>query len=121
MVVLGLSALYHDAAASIVIDGEIVAAAQEERFTRIKHDWHMPVNAIQYCLREAGIDKDCIDIVAFYDNPLYTLDRFVKNVAAAGNDGEDVIRRSFDLMFSDKLWVHKAVENVLGGGGRKFA
>lgn len=124
MVVLGISALYHDAAASIVIDGEIVAAAQEERFTRIKHDWHMPVHAIQYCLREAGIEKESVDIVAFYDNPLYTLDRFVKNVAAVGNDAEDVVNRSFDSMFSDRLWIHKTTENILGGGvensGRKF-
>ena len=65
MIVLGISALYHDAAASIVIDGEIIAAAQEERFTRIKHDQRMPVNAITYCLKEAGIKKESIDIVVY--------------------------------------------------------
>lgn len=121
MVVLGISALYHDAAASIVIDGEIIAAAQEERFTRIKHDLRMPVNAIQYCLKEAGIEKENIDIVVFYDNPLYTLDRYVKNVAAVGDDTKDVVERSFDSMFSDRLWVHKIIEDILGDNpDRKF-
>lgn len=121
MVVLGISALYHDAAASIVIDGEIIAAAQEERFTRIKHDLRMPVNAIQYCLKEARIEKENIDIVVFYDNPLYTLDRYVKNVAAVGDDTKDVVERSFDSMFSDRLWVHKIIEDILGDNpDRKF-
>lgn len=121
MIVLGISALYHDAAASIVIDGKIIAAAQEERFTRIKHDLRMPINAIQYCLKEAGVKKENIDIVVFYDNPLYTLDRFVKNVAAAGNDAKDVIERSFDSMFSGRLWVHKTIEEILGKNpDRKF-
>lgn len=121
MKVLGISALYHDAAASLVIDGEIIAAAQEERFTRVKHDLRIPVNAIQYCLKEAGIEKKDIDIVAFYDNPLYTLDRFIKNVAAEGNDSKDIIERSFDVMLSDRLWIHKVVDDILGENPqRKF-
>lgn len=114
MNVLGISALYHDAAASLVINGQIIAAAQEERFTRVKHDLRIPVNAIQYCLEEAKIEKENIDIVVFYDNPLYTLDRFVKNILAVGNDSRDVIERSFDAMFSDRLWIHKVVDDILG-------
>lgn len=121
MNVLGISALYHDAAASLVVDGQIIAAAQEERFTRVKHDLRIPVNAIQYCLEEAKIEKEDINIVVFYDNPLYTLDRFVKNVLAVGNDSKNVIDRSFDSMFSDRLWIHKVVDNVLGENPeRKF-
>lgn len=121
MNVLGISALYHDAAASLVVDGQIIAAAQEERFTRIKHDLRIPVKAIQYCLEEAKIEKKDINIVVFYDNPLYTLDRFVKNVLAVGNDSKNVIDRSFDSMFSDRLWIHKVVDNVLGENPeRKF-
>lgn len=121
MIVLGISALYHDSAASLVIDGEIIAAAQEERFTRIKHDLQIPVNAIQYCLEEAKIEGEDIDIVVFYDNPLYTLDRYIKNVAAAGEDSKDVIERSFSSMFSDKLWIHKIIDQVLGENvNRKF-
>lgn len=121
MVVLGISALYHDSAASLVIDGEIIAAAQEERFTRIKHDQRMPVHAIQYCLKEAGIEAKDVDVAVFYDNPLYTLDRFVKNVAAAGADAEDVMERSFSAMFSDRIWIHKKIEQILGENpDRKF-
>lgn len=121
MNILGISALYHDSAASLVINGEIVAAAQEERFTRIKHDQCLPVHAIQYCLREAGIEKKEIDIVVFYDNPLYTLDRFVKNVAAVGDDSKDIIERSFSLMFSDRIWIHKKIDEILDENpDRKF-
>ena len=66
-VILGISAFYHDSAAAMVIDGDIVAAAQEERFTRIKHDLSYPVNAISYCLEEAGLKLDQIDYISFYD------------------------------------------------------
>ncbi len=69
-VILGISAFYHDAAAAVVCDGEIVAAAQEERFTREKHDPGFPQHAIDYCLREAGVSPDQLDYVAFYDKPL---------------------------------------------------
>lgn len=121
MTVLGISALYHDSAASLVINGEIIAAAQEERFTRIKHDYRVPVNAIKYCLEEAKLEKKDIDIVVFYDNPLYTLDRYMKNIIAVGEDAKDVIERSFDSMFSEKLWIHKVLEEVLGENkNRKF-
>ena len=69
MRLLGVSAFYHDSAAALVMDGDIVAAAQEERFTRIKHDSDFPVRAIEYCLDEAGIGLDDIDHVVFYDKP----------------------------------------------------
>lgn len=114
MNILGISALYHDSAACLVIDGAIIAAAQEERFTRIKHDMSMPVNAIRYCLKEASLEAEDIDIVVFYDNPLYTLDRYMKNISAAGEDSKEVIERSFDSMFSVKLWIHKEIEKILG-------
>lgn len=114
MNILGISALYHDSAACLVVDGEIIAAAQEERFSRIKHDLSIPVHAIEYCLKEGGMGKEDVDIVVFYDNPLLTLDRYLKNIAAAGEDAEDVIRRSFDSVFSEKIWVHKLIESVLG-------
>lgn len=121
MNVLGISALYHDSGASLVVNGEIIAAAQEERFTRVKHDLRMPVNAIEYCLEEAQIEAKDIDLVVFYDNPLYTLDRYIKNIITAGDDSQDIIERSFHSMFSDKLWVHKSVEKILGQNPeRKF-
>lgn len=113
MIILGISALYHDAAASLVINGKIIAAAQQERFSRVKHDLSFPIDAINYCLEEAGIRADEIDIVAFYDNPLYTLDRYMKNVLAAGIDSKNVIERSFDSIFSSKLWIHDRIKESM--------
>lgn len=121
MKILGISALYHDAAACLVVDGEIIAAAQEERFTRIKHDLSMPVNAIWFCLKEAGVEKEEIDLVVFYDNPLYTLDRYMKNILAAGQDAQQVIERNFESMFGQKIWIHKVIDGILGvNEKRKF-
>ena len=78
--VLGISAFYHDAAAAIVRDGEIVAAAQEERFSRRKHDPRFPRQAINYCLEEAFVEPEELDAVAFYDNPLMGVDRVLKSL-----------------------------------------
>ncbi|MDE7002285.1 MAG: carbamoyltransferase, partial [Lachnospiraceae bacterium] len=113
MKVLGISALYHDAAAALVIDGEIMAAAQQERFSRIKHDLNFPVDAIRYCLDEAGIGAKDLDIVVFYDNSLYTLDRYLKNILAAGADSRDLIDHSFETMFTDKIWVNNKICELL--------
>ncbi len=78
MKILGISAYYHDSAACLVVDGEIVAAAQEERFTRRKHDPRFPRNAVDYCLEEAGIGPEELDLVAFYDKPLLKFDRILE-------------------------------------------
>jgi carbamoyltransferase len=86
--VLGISAFYHDAAAAIVRDGEIVAAAQEERFTRKKHDPRFPRQAINYCLGEAFIEASQLDAIVFYDHPLLTLDRVVASLLAAAPGSE---------------------------------
>ena len=83
MYILGISGLYHDSAAALIQDGEIVAAAQEERFTRVKHDLRLPVHAMEYVLREAGITADSLEAVVYYDNPLLTMDRFVKKIGRA--------------------------------------
>lgn len=115
MKVLGISALYHDAAACLAIDGEIAAAAQQERFSRVKHDLSIPKDAIQFCLDQAGITAAELDLVAFYDNSLYTLDRYLKNILAAGEDSRDVIARSFETMFSDKLWINHKISKLLWG------
>lgn len=113
--VLGISALYHDAAASLIIDGEIVAAAQQERFSRVKHDLNMPLDAIKYCLKEAKILADDLDIVAFYDNSLFTLDRYMKNIQAAGEMSKDLINNSFEAMFSERIWVNNIISKCLWG------
>src|SRR5687767_11514394 len=80
--ILGLSAFYHDSAAALVVDGEIVAAAQEERFTRKKHDHAFPANAIDYCVREAGLKTSDIAYVGFYDKPLLKFERLLETYVA---------------------------------------
>lgn len=114
MYVLGVSALYHDSAAALIKDGQIIAAAQEERFTRIKHDPSIPQNAIQYCLGEGNIKAEQLSAVVYYDNPLLTLERFVKNLQYAGTDTQDLIEFSFDTLFSKKIWIQEQLEHVLG-------
>ena len=78
MIILGLSAFYHDSAAAIIRDGEIIAAAQEERFTRKKNDADFPINAAKFCLDAANVNFDEIDYIAFYDKPLLTFDRLLE-------------------------------------------
>ena len=73
--ILGISAFYHDSAAALVIDGSIIAAAQEERFSRVKHDASFPKQAVGYCLSEAGLRPDDLDYIAFYEKPLTKFDR----------------------------------------------
>ena len=81
---LGISAFYHDSAAALLRDTSVVAAAQEERFSRVRHDPRFPVRAVNYCLEEAGIEPEELDAIVFYDKPLLTWDRVVKNCIAAG-------------------------------------
>src|SRR5882724_127915 len=85
--VLGLSAYYHDSAACLLRDGKIVGAAQEERFTRTKHDASFPSNAVAYCLREAGITIDQVAEVAFYEKPLVKFDRLLETSVAVAPGG----------------------------------
>src|SRR5947207_10681386 len=80
--ILGISAFYHDSAAALVVDGRVVAAAQEERFTRKKHDPAFPEHAIAYCLREAGLRPDHLDYVAFYEKPLVKFERLLETYLA---------------------------------------
>jgi len=82
MKILGLSAFYHDSAACLVIDGNIVAAAQEERFTRKKHDAGFPTQAVAYCLAEAGIAATDLDYVVFYDKPFLKFERLLETYLA---------------------------------------
>lgn len=118
MKILGISALYHDSGAAIIDDGDIIAAAQEERFTRKKHDLSLPVNAAKYCMEEAGVTIDEIDAVVYYDNPLLTLDRFVNNAVSLGNNSKVLIDKSFMSIFGSKLWVAEGLRKCLGGLGK---
>ncbi len=119
MVILGISALYHDSAAALVRDGRIVAAAQEERFTRIKADKSLPLHAISYCLRAGGnLTGADLDAVVYYDDPILTLHRYCSNLAAVREDPEGLIAFSERSIFSQKLWVEKLLRDHLGMLGK---
>lgn len=118
MTILGISALYHDAAAVVVKNENIVAAAQEERFTRVKHDLSLPVHAIRFCLCEAGVSMEDIDKVVFYDNPFLTIDRFVSNVAVIGVDGKKFIDSNLPSILRNKLWIKDDLRREFGKIGK---
>ncbi len=114
MLVLGISALYHDSAAAICKDGEILAAVQEERFTRIKHDLSLPYNAIEYCLQTVNVKMEMLDCVVYYDNPLLTMDRLFKNIVSLGDDAEKVIENALPSLLQNKLWIEDALKKRYG-------
>jgi carbamoyltransferase len=103
--ILGISAFYHDSAACLVVDGEIIAAAQEERFTRIKHDYNFPVQAAAYCLREAGISAEDLDYVGFYDKPLLKFDRLLETYLDYAPSGFPSFLKAMPLWMKEKLWM----------------
>src|SRR5580765_1487957 len=102
--ILGISAFYHDSAAALVTDGHIVAAAQEERFTRKKHDARFPVNALRYCLEEAGIALDAVDHVVFYDKPFLKFERLLETYLAFAPRGFNSFRMALPLWLKEKLF-----------------
>ena len=112
--ILGISAFYHDSAAALLRDGEIVAAVQEERFSRRRHDRRFPVAAINYCLEEAFIEPDEIDTIVFYDNPLTTLDRIVHNAAAHAPHGRQQWCEALVETFSVKGTLKSRLNRTLG-------
>ena len=103
--ILGISAFYHDSAAAILIDGDIVAAAQEERFTRKKHDASYPTNAINFCLSEAGLILDQIDYIAFYDKPFLKFDRLLETYIAFAPKGFQSFRMAMPVWLREKLFL----------------
>lgn len=111
--ILGISAFYHDSAAAIVRDGRIIAAAQEERFSRKKHDPRFPRKAINYCLSEAFIEADDIDAVVFYDHPLLTLERVLKSILSTAPKSEDQWLKASRSILGTKLFVEKYVRDAL--------
>jgi len=103
--ILGISAFYHDSAAALVIDGEIVAAAQEERFTRKKHDPSYPTNAINYCLTEAGLLLEQVDYIAFYDKPFLKFERLLETYVAFAPKGLQSFRMAMPVWLREKLFL----------------
>src|ERR687892_832773 len=104
MKILGVSAYYHDAAAALLVDGNIVAAAQEERFTRKKHDSDFPANAVRYCLEEGGVRSEEIDYVAFYDKPFLKFERLLETYLAFAPRGFASFRQALPVWIKDKLF-----------------
>ncbi len=113
MRILGISALYHDSAAALVEDGRIVAAAQEERFTRKKHDARFPESAIRYCLDEAGTDLDGVDFVAFYDKPFLKFERLLETYVAFAPKGFQSFRMAMPVWLREKLFQKDLIRKEL--------
>ena len=120
MKILGISAFYHDSAATLVVDGKIVAAAQEERFTRIKHDEAFPQKAAEYCLREAGLKNADLDFVAFYEKPIRKFDRLLETYLALTPAGFSSFLRAIPVWLKDKLFLAKRMREKLPGYTKAF-
>jgi carbamoyltransferase len=117
--ILGISAFYHDSAAALVIDGRIVAAAQEERFTRIKHDRDFPRHALAYVLEEGGIAPEELDYVGFYEKPLLKFDRLLETYLAYAPRGFRSFFEALPVWLREKLYLPRQIRKGLGGGYRR--
>src|SRR5688500_9285101 len=113
MRVLGISAYYHDSAAAIVVDGRIVAAAQEERFTRRKHDPSFPHRAVRACLETAGLGASDVDFVAFYDKPFLKFERLLETYLAFAPAGYASFRHALPLWLKEKLFQRSLIAKEL--------
>lgn len=113
MNILGLSAFYHDSAASIIQNGDIIAAAQEERFTRIKHDSQFPSNAIKYCLDEAGITLKELDVITFYDKPLLKFERLLETYLSFAPKGVRSFFTSMPVWLKEKMFMKRVMHEEL--------
>jgi len=117
--ILGLSAFYHDSAAALVVDGQVVAAAQEERFTRIKHDFAFPRNAIEYCLKEANLKPEQIDYVGFYDKPFLKFERLLETYLTFAPQGFKSFVEAMPLWLKQKLYLPREIRRGLHGNYKK--
>jgi carbamoyltransferase len=115
LTILGISAFYHDSAACLVRDGVVVAAAQEERFTRKKHDQSFPTNAVAYCLREAGLDVADLDYVGFYDKPLLKFERLVESYLGVAPRGWRSFIAAMPIWVKEKLFTRELIRKELAG------
>ena len=118
MYILGISAFYHDSAACLVKDGEIIAAAQEERYTRKKHDQAFPVNAISDCLNHAGIKGEELDYVAFYDKPFLKFERILETYLAYAPFGISSFLKAMPLWIKKKIWTKELIKDELNFSGK---
>jgi len=118
MNILGISCFYHDSAACLVRDGEIIAAVQEERFTRKKHDFNFPINAVNWCLREAGIEAKNLDFVVFYDKPFIKFERILETALTYAPTGIRQFIQAMPLWLKQKLWIPELIRKELNYKGK---
>ncbi len=118
MIILGISAFYHDSAAALVRDGDIVAAAQEERFTRRKHDPRFPENAVAYCLREAGVSIDQVDFIVYHDKPLIKFERLLMTQLGVAPMGWAAFLDQMPPWLKEKLFTRRVIQKTLGYSGK---
>ncbi|HWW86071.1 MAG TPA: carbamoyltransferase N-terminal domain-containing protein, partial [Vicinamibacterales bacterium] len=116
--VLGISAFYHDSAACLVVDGEVVAAAQEERFTRKKHDAAFPALAVQSCLDEARLGPAQLDYIAFYEKPLRKFERLLETYLAFAPRGFPSFAQALPVWLKEKTRLPKIIRDGLGGDSK---
>jgi len=119
MYILGVSCYYHDAAAALLHDGALVAAAEEERFSRVKHDYGFPKNAIRFCLNQVGIEGRDLDYVVFFEKPFRKFDRILMTTLQTYPQSWKVFRESMISWMIDKLWVGSTLQNELGVSKKK--
>lgn len=118
MVILGISCFYHDSAACLVRDGDIIAAVQEERFTRKKHDFNFPINSINWCLREGGITVKGLDYVVFYDKPFIKFERILESSLTYAPSGMRQFIQAMPLWLKQKLWIPQIIRKELDYKGK---
>ncbi|MCB1190819.1 MAG: carbamoyltransferase [Leptospiraceae bacterium] len=114
MNILGISCFYHDSAASVIKDGQLVACAQEERFTRVRHDPDFPMQAINYCLKEANIGIGDLDYVAFYDKPFLKFERILESIVSVSPKGFGTFIKAIPLWMKQKLFIGEEIKRKLG-------
>lgn len=114
MKILGISAFYHDSAAAVIRDGKIIAAAQEERFTRKKHDESFPINAIQFCIKQSGISIEDFDAIAFYDKPLLKFERLLETYYGFAPKGIESFVTAIPVWLREKMFLKRVLHEELG-------
>ena len=114
MLILGISAYFHDASASLIQDGRLIAAAEEERFSRVKHDFEFPHNAIRFCLDHAGVNGRDVDYVVFFEKPFLKFERLMKTAISGFPRTYPMFVQSMRTWLFDKLWVKNTIQNAVG-------
>ena len=114
MLILGISAYFDDASASLIQDGRLIAAAEEERFSRVKHDFEFPHNAIRFCLDHAGVNGRDVDYVVFFEKPFLKFERLMKTAISGFPRTYPMFVQSMRTWLFDKLWVKNTIQNAVG-------